>query len=288
MAPVLSKAISDRMDAMGDVGKKLRHIWHEMRALLDRAKEPEAPLIAIRKDAIALLISVELLERKVRVHCKHVGVHACNRYGDGIIPAAVHVLLAGIFKMCYDVEELDKPTAFEMPPIGNPRRIVLIAFNRKQTEGSSGRLPPYESGGEEIKILTVTCGHTTQTLRCVHYGVASEHPVLAPDGHFSIGILRMKQPPYAEAVDAGMEYDVIPWQVEEVLEDVVDLFQEAGNQQKLANEGGVAAGDDAQNARSRQASFVDGARGRVGGESPSPRLGSGHGSGQAWHGPIRA
>ena len=230
MPTTLSKEMSDRMLAMGDVGTKLKHIWHEMRTLLDKAKEPDAPLIALRQEAIALLDKVGLFQRKVRIHSKHVGVHACNRYGDGIIPAAVHALLAGIFSMSFSVSELDKPTAVELPPWGNPRRAALIAFNRKQTEGSNGRLPLYESGGEEIKVITVTCGHTTQTLRIVYYGSPSDHPVLAPDGHLSVGLLRLKQPAYADAVESGIEYDVLVWQIEEVFPDICNLFQEAGNQ----------------------------------------------------------
>ena len=102
-------------------------------------------------------------------------------------------------------------------------------------------------------ILTVTCGHTTQTLRCIYYGVPSDHEVLAPEGHLSITVLREKQASYAEAVDKGIEYDVIAWEVEAVLPDIVDLFQEAGNQQKLAHDWRVPLGANAQNARKREA-----------------------------------
>ena len=200
-----------------------------LRRIVDDSKLPDAPLVQLRQEAIRVMVQHGLMQRKQRLHCKFMGVHPSNRYGDGIAPCKVHTLLVGIFTNCFDKEELDKPTAIELPPRGNARRGPMLRFNRRQTEGSSGRLPNYENGGEDIKALTVTCGHTTQTFRCVLYGVPFNHAVLAPDGHLSLDIMRMKQPPYAEAVESGIDYDLIAWEVEEIVPDIGDLFQEAGN-----------------------------------------------------------
>ena len=149
----MSNEIDATLRSMGEVGAKIRMIWPQLRDILDQLKMPDAQLVRLRKEAMKLLSSVGMLKRKQRVQCCYAGVHACNRYGDGIVPANVHTLIKGIFAMFFDKNELDHPTAVEMPPNGNPRRVKLIKFNLAQTEGSAGRLPLYENNCEDIKKL---------------------------------------------------------------------------------------------------------------------------------------
>ena len=122
-------------------------------------------------------------------------------------------LIDGIFGMHFSKAELTHPVAMEMPPHGHPRRKFLITFNRDQTVGSSGMLPAYEEGGDLIKILTLTCGHTTQTLRCFWHGTPHDNPDIAPDGLLSLVQLRAVQKSYADAVEEGLEYDLIAHEV---------------------------------------------------------------------------
>ena len=111
--------------------------------------------------------------------------------------------------MRYGEAELDSPTAVEMPPIGNARRNELIEFNRQMTAGSGGRLPDYENDGDTIQIVSATCGHTSQTFRCMHYGSPSDFAKLSKDGFLSMDLLRMAQPQYAGAVVKGSFADTV-------------------------------------------------------------------------------
>ena len=78
----------------------------------------------------------------------------------------MHTLIKGIYRCVFDTKQLDEPLAVEIPPVGNKRRARMVKFNVDQTLGSAGRLPEYDNRGEDMKILTGTCGHTTQGLRC--------------------------------------------------------------------------------------------------------------------------
>ena len=117
------------------------------------------------------------------------------------------------------------PIAVKMPPPGNSRRKECIEFNRKGMADSAGRLPPYENDREGIQIASVTCGHTSQTLRCVYHGSPSDHAKLSADGKLSLELLRMAQSSYAEAVDKGLTWEVIPAAVEEAHPVTMELFQ---------------------------------------------------------------
>jgi hypothetical protein len=215
----LPTEIEQTLQAMAPgMASKLRGVYWPLRTSLDRLYLPNSQVIAIRDEVLALLKEHGLLQKKQRVHCRYAGVHPSNRYGDGIVPADVMTLISGIYKMAFSFKELDKPTAIELAPPSHPRRAQHLHFNIAQMRGSNGRLPEYEDQGEQIKILTATCGHTTQGLRCIWHGSqydkcspdVHEDTVkdLAPDGFLSLEQLRIKQPQYAQAVEEGIEYDI--------------------------------------------------------------------------------
>ena len=87
-------------------------------------------------------------------------------------------------------------------------------------------LPTYD---EEIKFLTVTCGHTTQGFRCFRAAVPFDDARFCEDSKLSLSKLRQKQPKYADATESGIQYDVLKYQVEDAHPWIPKLFQEAGN-----------------------------------------------------------
>ena len=228
-ADVEVQARQQLMAGMGQVGLRLSKIDAQMREILAAAKRPEAKLLHIRNVAMQLLLDNDLAVEHERVHCMHAGIHNRNRYGDGITPTKVHNLMKGILGNSFQESMLDWPCCIEMPPHANPRRDVLRRFNLAQVHGSAGRLPEYTSAGDAIRVLTLTCGHTTQTLRCLWHGAPSELPGMTRDGCLDKELLRKADPKYFEAVQHGIEYRVIKWQVEEAFPDLLDLLQEAGN-----------------------------------------------------------
>lgn len=216
---------------------RLRQVYWPIRNLLDRLHDPKAAPLELRDNVLELLMSAGLVQLKQKVHCTRVGVHPGNRYGDGIVPAKVLKLIAGIFSIYFSTSELDNPTAVEMPPVGHKRRRIFLDFNIRQMRCSSGILPQYADEAEGVLILTATCGHTTQGLRCIWHEVPYDHEQLAPDGKLSLARLRQLQPKYAHAAEEGIEYTVIAWQVEDIFPEIMDLFQESGNQKNWLYQG---------------------------------------------------
>ena len=209
---------------------KLKRVKSDIEEVLWRVEwDHEAPLVQLRDQVLRILKEYDLIY-PMRIHSRFVGVHPMNRYGDGIVPSRVLQLLVGIFSDGFSKLALDWPCVVEVAPKGNKRRAFQVTFNNKCMTDSGGALPPYDSEGESIKFLSVTCGHTTQTLRCVWHGVKLEHDKLAPEGKLSLDVLRTLQKAYAEAVEEGIEYSVIPWEVEEAYPSITELFQASGNQ----------------------------------------------------------
>ena len=85
---------------------------------------------------------------------------------------------------------------------------------------------------DEIKYVSVTCGHASQGFRCFQAGVPWTEPDdcrFAEDGHLSSRVLRKSQPAYADAVEKGIEWDVLRHAVAAAHPWICKLFQEAGN-----------------------------------------------------------
>ena len=210
------------------VMQKIAKIKPALQDILRRACDPEAPVLQLRDEAKKLLKSVDLIT-PTRMKSSRVGVHRMNRYGDGIIPARVHALLTGIFDVGFSETSMDEPWAMEMPPPEHPRHDELRLFNVNMCIESGGRLPEYEEDGMWIALLSLTCGHTSQTFRIVEEGVPHENEKITVDGRLSLEQLRMRQPQYAAGIDAGIKWNRLPWQLEDECPEIVDLFQEAGN-----------------------------------------------------------
>ena len=230
MAPAIS------IDA--GMREKLNYVREELEAILPRVlDDPNAPLISLRDAAMDILRKAGLVY-KIRMHSRFVGVHPRNRYGDGIVPANVFKLLLAIFAQGFSERQLDHPTAVEVPPAGHPARAKIIEFNKNCMADSHGRLPAYEDDTEIIKIISATCGHTSQGLRCLWHEVeCDESTPIATNGRLSLEVAKMLQPKYAEAASEGIVWEVVYWKVEEEYPAIMDLFQEAGNQRNMLSKG---------------------------------------------------
>ena len=218
--------------------QKLNSVRFEITKVLAQVlDDPDAPLILLRDRVMDILRDAGLIYKQ-KLHSRFVGVHPKNRYENGIIPASVITLLLRIFAQGFSERQLDHPTAVECPPIGHSKRKNIISFNVKCMADSLGRLPAYEDNGEMIKILSATCGHTSQGLRCLWHGVeCDESSSLAPNGHLSLDVMKMQQPKYALAASEGIEWDIVHWQVEDEFPAIMDLFQQAGNQRNMLSKG---------------------------------------------------
>ena len=187
--------------------------------------DPNPKIVELRDEAMGLMRDAGLISER-RVRADVVGVHPSNRYGDGVVPAHVHRLLERIFAKGWSMRELDKPYAVEAAPLGHRMQKAHAAANHRMVTASQGLLPVYEMEGNRIQIFSATCGHTNQGLRCLLHGAPSTHEVIAENGLLNKGYLREKAPAYFDAVEHGIVWEVIPWQVEEQVNGIMTLFQE--------------------------------------------------------------
>lgn len=208
-----------------EIENKLLQLKPALLELKAQYEQPEAPLVELRDRLKKLLKDNGLMKRMV-IHCSVMGTHPENRYGDGVVPADVIALIGKIFGQGFSLLALLDPTCIEMPPPGHANHSRFLQFNIDLTSGSAGMLPSYT---EEIKFLTVTCGHTTQGFRCFIGASPCDDPRFTVDGRLSLSKLKEKQPSYAEAVEEGIKYDCMKYQVDDAHPWISKLFQEAGN-----------------------------------------------------------
>ena len=130
---------------------------------------PDAAVVRLRDEAKELLTNSGLMHEK-RNHCSVMGVHPSNRYGDGCVPADVLSLISKIFSAGFSKAELKDPASCEMLHFGHPRHQKYLNFNGEVVDNSCGVLPTFTS---MIEAVTITCGHTTQGLRCFVLGCTS-------------------------------------------------------------------------------------------------------------------
>ena len=191
--------------------------------IINFTKDPK--IIELRDEAIALLRKYNLIVVR-RVRADFVGVHPSNRYGDGVVPSHVHQLLARIFGKGFSLLAIDMPFAVEAAPQGYHLHTEHCKANHEMVLASQGLLPPYDSEGKRIQIFSASCGHTNQGLRCFLHGAPSTHPELSEDGKLSLTNLRQRSPAYADCVEEGITWDIIPWQIEVAVPGIMTLFQE--------------------------------------------------------------
>ena len=192
-------------------------------------------VVRMRDSACKLLTSQGLVD-KMRVHSQYIGVHPRNRYGKGIVPQRAHELFDGISTEGWSDKELTEAWASEMQPFGHKRSEYFKEYSMETTQGSAGLLPDYPERCAQVKAVSVTCGHTSQTLRLVWHGspLAVQGTSMSlvrccEEGKLSLRKLHDSDPEYACAVENGLVWNIIRWEVEEEFPFIMDLVQEAGN-----------------------------------------------------------
>jgi hypothetical protein len=175
-------------------------------------EDVDPPVFELRDKCIQMLRSVKLLKMR-RYTSNQVGVHPKNRYGDGIIPGHVVSLVEKFTLRGFSEEDLGIPRATELPPPGHARREEFVRFCNLLAEKSGGILPMY--GANEIEIVSGQKSHTSQACRCVLQGAACENELIAADGRCSLEKVRAQRPSFAKVCEEGMEWEVVPWEVED-------------------------------------------------------------------------
>ena len=211
--------------------KRMEQVIHdiepEMATFKKQYEAADAQVMIIRDCVKKLLREVGLMTTE-QLLSKYMGTHPKNRYGDMVIPIDVSALISSIYTIGFSSKALQDPTCFMVPPHGHPRRDECVGRNRSLIEGSGGLLAPFDDY-EEIRDLSVTCGHTSQGFRSWLAGWCHSDERFTSDGRLSLRRLEEAQPPYFKAITEGVQWDRIHWIAEDHFPWVAELMQESGN-----------------------------------------------------------
>lgn len=156
-----------------------------------------------------------------------------NRAGLGVNAYNAHAVGSKILKVGADLKELGKATCFEMSPNANVRD-EQVAFNRALVESSQGLLAPLTN---QERYVSVSCSHTTQFCRAVNAGCKTPHQHLADSEGKLMKQLFLNDRCFASMLTSGWTWQVVAWQVAEVLPFIPDLAEKALNASNNINAG---------------------------------------------------
>jgi hypothetical protein len=155
-----------------------------------------------------------------------VGVDPSNRYGDGLDPERVHKLIHAIYNSGWASEEVENAVAREIGPDETSCVKMNVDLGLESNEMLALLKP------ENLKVVTLSCGHTNAGLGCIG-GAAkcfmAELDAITHEGRFSLAKLRERKPQHADAVDNGIRFKVIRYDVIKLCPRLASYVQEAYN-----------------------------------------------------------
>ena len=146
----------------------------------------------------------------------HIGLHPCNRGKYGANEASVHELLADIFEVGWDPDEITTPIAVEECPATR-----YIEAHSARVARNSDLLAPVLP--LSIRAGSLTNGHLCLGLRALVAGIPSKNKSMCVDGRLSLEQVRLQQPEMATAAINGWAWQVLHHRCKDLYGDV--LFQ---------------------------------------------------------------
>ena len=189
----------------------------QLMAKLDRS---EMGLVQVA-DCIEASLAKQGWVYKMDIAPRMVGLDPVNRDGEGGNAQQVLLLAADIWDVGFSWEQTRHATCVEVIP--GSREVEI--FNQKFSDGNGMAAVPENS----IHFGTLSGGHTNYVLRCIAGGVPTSRDDMAEKGHFSLDVIRRKDPVYAQAVTQGLTWRVLKWQVRAMWPRALQIIQSARN-----------------------------------------------------------
>ena len=158
-----------------------------------------------------------------KVNCQQILVAKCNRGGDGVDFADVQENVSDIASIKFH-QTLFKGLISDIPA---PEYDDIVEFNTNMVNCSNGLLAPVEA--RKATHMSLWGGHTTQGFRCVRAGCPHWDSSLCVDDKLSIERVSQVCPRYADAIQHGAEYKVLPSWFLRKYPGLDDAVQAAGN-----------------------------------------------------------
>ena len=215
--PVVAKAVVTNPVVMPIEVTNPQDELVQLMAKLDRG---EMGLVQVA-DSIEAALTKRGFVYTMDIAPRMVGLDPVNRDGEGGNAQQVLMLAADIWDVGFSWEATRHATCVEVIPGTHDVEI----FNQKFSEGNGIAAVPENS----IHFGTLSGGHTNYVLRCIAGGVPTSRADMAEKGHFSLDVIRRKDPLFAQAVSQGLTWRVLKWEVRTMWPRALQIIQAARN-----------------------------------------------------------
>ena len=181
-------------------------------------------LVGLRDEVLEVAEVSGILTRPVK-QVAEVGFHPKNRGDNGVTPQEVPIKTSLLCDKGFSLPECERALLAGRAPgkVGDSYEQANINL----AEASGGCLAPVAKGS--LDSFTLTCNHTFQSFRSVHFGTANDDPSISTNGKVAIALVKSRCPPLAAVVEGGMRVRMLPWQFEQRWPSLVALLIEADN-----------------------------------------------------------
>ena len=199
---------------------KLREdVYRQIKELICKARD-DALVPNIKK--ILKLLEKEHIAYKIRIKPEHVGVHAKNRDGYGINVVDIHELIVDIFHVGWDWDEV-RAVCSDKDPMDEES----ILINKKLGEEHPTLWPQIPLAS--LHYFSLGASHTNGVLIIAGAGMPNQEDSITVDGKICVRKISLKDADYAEAINEGLTWLVIPHEVLNMFPDLAQLIQSALN-----------------------------------------------------------
>lgn len=204
------------------VEEKLAAAAPEFQAMKAAYKDTSAQLVFLR-DEIYRVADQRGISTFRTIHCAGVGHHPKNR---PMTVARVPKKVAGFTITGFSPEECKRACVIGRIP--GEKGDAYEAACAQTAKQSQGQLAGVAKGS--LSEFTLTCNHTFQSLRCVHFETASTEAGITKDGNISKALVLAKSASLMEAVESGVQkVRCLPYQFELEHPELVECIIEADN-----------------------------------------------------------
>lgn len=172
-------------------------------------------------DRLEALLSAKGLMHEQRIAPRNVGFHPRNRDGEGGNPLEVLRLASEVAEVGFSLKEVRHALCIQAEP-GDK---TIETFNAKLVANTG--IAPVER--DSILYGSLSAGHLNGALRCIGASVASTCKFLSEGGKMSLDKVRRRSPLYADAVEHGLCWKVLHWEVLYLYPQALEVISTARN-----------------------------------------------------------
>lgn len=202
--------------------------------LLKEYKHDSGKVVPIKEQMLQVFVAEGACKRR-KLHSKQVAVHPANRDGQMITASGVYDRGVRLNNVGFSLSVLEKETfAIEENPVSKHIAKTCTEFFKKDA-----RFAEYKAA--EIIAGSLGASHTNHFIATVFDKRPCDRPEIADEQGKVNSTMLCSNADFKAAVDNGIEWWVIRWEIEESYPEVATIFQSALNAVQHVGEGDVSA-----------------------------------------------